>query len=279
MDAKYEIPQDWDFPEKNQPDLKVVQLDLNEQLLTFNLPDINPPHFRQTYPQYQGEYRDYIFADGRARSFRTTQGLYTVIFLTKDGYNQVYAHDNSGKYEGLEIHFQMPGQRMLQEPDHGLGCFWYENGKLTNMMTGKYFHSANNGEPLYTSPCIWLMNAMGKPEDNFWSLWFRSTQPEQTGDHSYIFPDYHGKGKDLVFGWKPTDTEMMCMETIIEGGEIIARKILRAALEMNNPVALRQKLLARPPYPKIQIVRGVEALDIPWLDLSDLVDATLSYEE
>ena len=63
-----EIPEDWQFPERDKPGLKVAQIDLDQRFLAFTLPD-NPR--AKGWPGYQGEYGDYFFtSEGKPSEYR-----------------------------------------------------------------------------------------------------------------------------------------------------------------------------------------------------------------
>lgn len=203
-----QIPADWNFPEKGKPGLKVVQIDLGQRFVAFDLPD-NPVSAK--LKNYKGEYYDYIFdPEGNPLETRKHSAFDRSIRLRGDIRIKYYMHEWAGPstHADLDIVFSKSELGNFEPPAFELGDVNYSSGFLETVSLGTVFTILDQ-EHLLRSPLLIFRLVPGKSSniDSFWPGGLRASRlsPEAReilGAGEFILQEGRRENEAIVFSQK-----------------------------------------------------------------------------
>ena len=276
------IPENWNFLGRNDPGLKIRQIDLDKSFLAFNLPD-NP--ISRTLPHYKGEYRDYFFdQEGRRLDERVHGAFDTHINVVRDIKVSYSAHEWAGpNHINLDIVFLK--SETASPPAFELAGANYTSGRLSSVSLGSCFTSIAGEENYLRSP-MFIIGQYSRESlrSGNWEINFSEALPANNSfavsdiidrqvvfnqDKEPIFRVEWGIQKSGLEGEKDNVDLLSVSQTHIPTGII---KTLKAPLDLDVE-KVSEAIFSRPPYPKDQ--RG--RLVVPWRNIDRIVGASLSY--
>lgn len=250
-----QIPENWNFPERGDPHLGVVQIDLDERFLALRLPDDKEERY-----EYRERYGDYFFdSDGNLLQHRTHYSLDTIILLTGDS-TVLYSISDVAR-KGLSIYLlpSPPTEEDLMPPN--LGGFEYCNGHLDRVSLGDTFITDRDQGGIIESPRLyfdmryekWRSSVFGANKEEIFRIKW-SEEVSEVGAEKI-------KATFLVVSQTHVPTKI--------------EKILKAPLRIDRQKYI-DAVFAKPPYGK-ERVAGQDRLVVPWRSIDRLVGASLSY--
>lgn len=277
-----EIPQHWNFLGRNNPCLKIRQIDIDKSFLGFDLPD-NP--ISVTLASYKGEYGDIFFdEEGRELDKRVHGAFDTHINLVRDIKVSYSVHEwASPSHADLDIIFlksETAGPSAFE-----LGGVNYDSSHLGAVHLGSQFIGMQGEENDLRSPLLiigqysqvslrsgnWEINfSEGLPVNNSFAMsHITERQVVFNQDREPIFKVEWGIQKSGLEEEKDRAYLLSVSQTHIPTGII---KTLKAPLGLDIEKVL-EAVFSRPPYRKDD--RG--RLVIPWRNIDRIVGAGLSY--
>lgn len=286
------IPASWNFPERDDPRLKVVQLDLDEKFISFNLPGIKPLYSKSTEHKYFIHHSgDYFFGhDGNPLASREQHAHETIILLTGDSYNMYNISDDYYS-QRVFVDFLLSAPTDEDLVPYSLGTIEYYNGDLYRLTLGEAFTTTNDEDTLIKSPFIRL-----EPTTR-WALYEASSMGEAIDvsiqkNSNLRIQGNEGRNESRVF--EANKEEIFRIKFQIEKEEVGEKKNMVKFLVVSQthvPTGIEKILKAplsvdrrrcinvansKPSYQK-EAKAGKNRLVVSWRDIDRIVDARLGY--
>jgi len=282
------IPENWKFPERDQPDLKPVQIDNDARFLAFTVPDGRGLKSVEYFFNREGEAVGYYripFLSGAAG-----------IAVTSDCKTQyVIPSMLSGTApENIYVLFKKAESKLgTFATGDRLGAVFYHQGELSSIQVDPVFLERPEEEDSIESPKYQLsiinsgvlLSLIDRQNDYFHGRrkftmdnFVIDSETKKAKDKVEVFEKNGKEVFEIKWEIREGDREegrkesLVVSQTHIPSGII---KTLRAPL-MLDMQKVEEAVYSRPPYPKERIA-GKDRLIVPWRNIDRIVGASLSY--
>lgn len=290
---KLQVPESWQFPERDEPGLKLMQIDPEERFLALTVPDGKGHKSAEYFFDTEGNISRYLVP--RANSLNNIDvGLTSDIKVIYNIEHGIRSSPHLLRPSDISV-FLISSKEDIMDPDFGekgmLGIFYYKDGELHAVVAESIFAEgksyiesprfflrvSNDGTPWRPSfgfnvhkPSEYDSSKREFDTGNFVLRWISRQKLDVIDkDKKQVFEIEFGEESDredhgrrsLFISQKHTPTGII--------------KILRAPLRIDLQ-KIGEILNSKPPYNK-ERMGAKEHLVVPWRNIDRVVGASLSY--
>jgi hypothetical protein len=289
-----EIPENWKFALKDNPELKVIQVEPSKRFLAV---DEGEQETAEYFFGEDGNYFNYKIRKKFPASSDSHLGQ-TNIHVNKDLEILFRGHDTAFG-ENADISLAISNLSAGGRLENSLAEFKYDQFKLSRVRLPVLFYS-ENAKSTIMGPDIYIYTPNKNWNDEMISWCFdvrcckwMNFKADNSGRHQK-FPELRLKNENsgtvFDYSWSVIDKQLVdskiirtlvieqnCLQAgIINAPEIT--KILEAPLKINRD-EINSVVLCEPPYEIVEneIKGGPRRLNVPWTGIGEVIGASLGY--